>query len=100
MINKHRLDVFARKKMDPDDNYIGLIPFTWTASSNKYVGWKAPMFIDLQPSDRCMVSVLKQDSAHRVQPIMRSLKCSPNVASRGSCEGSPVNVNRNPCFLR
>lgn len=44
-INKHRLDVFPRKNMDPDDDYIGLIPFTWTASSNKDMAFASPEWL-------------------------------------------------------
>lgn len=42
IIHKHRLDVFPPKNMDPDDIYIGLIPFTWTAPSNKNMIFASP----------------------------------------------------------
>ncbi|KAI3393844.1 hypothetical protein diail_3571 [Diaporthe ilicicola] len=45
IVNKHRLDVFPRKNMDPDDDYIGLIPFTWTASSNKDKTFPSPAWL-------------------------------------------------------
>ncbi|KAL1845943.1 Phyllocladan-16-alpha-ol synthase [Diaporthe australafricana] len=45
IVNEHRLDVFPRKNMDPDDDYIGLIPFTWTASSNKDSTFASPAWL-------------------------------------------------------
>ncbi|KKY30709.1 putative ent-kaurene synthase [Diaporthe ampelina] len=45
IVNEHRLDVFPRKNMDPDDDYIGLIPFTWTASSNKDMTFASPAWL-------------------------------------------------------
>ncbi|KAG8156750.1 hypothetical protein KVR01_013355 [Diaporthe batatas] len=45
IINEHRLDVFPRKDMDPDDDYIGLIPFTWTASNNKDMTFASPAWL-------------------------------------------------------
>lgn len=45
IVNEHRLDVFPRKNMDPDDDYIGLIPFTWTASSNKDTTFASPAWL-------------------------------------------------------
>lgn len=45
IVNEHRLDVFPRKNMDPDDDYIGLIPFTWTASSNRDRAFTSPAWL-------------------------------------------------------
>lgn len=44
IVNKHKLDVFPRKDMDPDD-YIELIPFTWTATSNRKLTFASPAWL-------------------------------------------------------
>ncbi|KAK2595832.1 hypothetical protein N8I77_013625 [Diaporthe amygdali] len=54
IVNEHRLDVFPRKNMDPDDDYIRLIPFTWTATNNRNFTFASPAWL----YDMIMVSVV------------------------------------------